>query len=65
MDVTKILAELRGEREQIEEAILSLERLARGRTRGRGRLAELQRPLDVIELFGLGEGAGCAEDEEQ
>ena len=37
MDVTKILAELRGEREQIEEAILSLERLARGRTRGRGR----------------------------
>ena len=37
MDVTKILAELRGEREQIEEAILSLERLARGRGRGRGR----------------------------
>ena len=37
MDVTKILAELRGEREQIEEAILSLERLARGRSRGRGR----------------------------
>ena len=37
MDVTKILAELRGEREQIEEAILSLERLARGRGRGPGR----------------------------
>jgi hypothetical protein len=37
MDVAKILAELRQEREQIEEAILSLERLARGRTRGRGR----------------------------
>ena len=37
MDVSKILAELRGEREQIEEAILSLERLARGRSRGRGR----------------------------
>ena len=37
MDVSKILAELRGEREQIEEAILSLERLARGRGRGRGR----------------------------
>jgi hypothetical protein len=37
MDVTKILAELKGEREQIEEAILSLERLARGRSRGRGR----------------------------
>ena len=29
MDVSKILAELKAEREQIEEAILSLERLAR------------------------------------
>jgi hypothetical protein len=37
MDVTKILTELRQEREQIEEAILSLERLARGRGRRRGR----------------------------
>jgi hypothetical protein len=37
MDVTKILAELRVEREQIEEAILSLERLAKGRGRRRGR----------------------------
>jgi hypothetical protein len=37
MDVTKILAELRDERQQIEEAILSLERLARGRGRRRGR----------------------------
>jgi hypothetical protein len=37
MDVAKILAELRQEREQIEEAIVSLERLARGRSRGRGR----------------------------
>lgn len=37
MDVTKILAELKAEREQIEEAILSLERLARGRGRRRGR----------------------------
>ena len=31
MDVSKILVELRQERTQIEEAILSLERLARGR----------------------------------
>jgi hypothetical protein len=31
MDVSKILAELKSEREQIEEAILSLEKLARGR----------------------------------
>jgi hypothetical protein len=37
MDVTKILTELRQEREQIEEAIMSLERLARGRGRRRGR----------------------------
>ncbi|HJT86802.1 MAG TPA: hypothetical protein VJ732_03075 [Bryobacteraceae bacterium] len=37
MDVSKILTELREERAQIEEAILSLERLARGRGRRRGR----------------------------
>ena len=37
MDVTKILSELREERQQIEEAIVSLERLARGRGRRRGR----------------------------
>jgi len=37
MDVSKILAELREERAQIEEAILSLERLANGRGRRRGR----------------------------
>ena len=37
MDVSKILAELKAEREQIEEAIVSFERLARGRGRPRGR----------------------------
>ena len=37
MDVTKILTELREEREQIEEAIISLERLASGRGKRRGR----------------------------
>ncbi len=37
MDVSKILSDLRDERQQIEEAILSLERLARGRGRRRGR----------------------------
>ena len=37
MDVSKILVELKEERAQIEEAILSLERLARGRGRRRGR----------------------------
>ena len=34
MDVSSILAELTAEREQIEEAILNLERLATGRGRG-------------------------------
>jgi hypothetical protein len=37
MDVAKILAELKEERQQIEEAILSLERLARGRVKRPGR----------------------------
>ena len=37
MDVSKILAELREERHQIEEAISSLERLAHGRGKRRGR----------------------------
>jgi len=37
MDVMKILADLRREREVIEEAILTLERLARGQGKRRGR----------------------------
>jgi hypothetical protein len=37
MDVLKMLSDLRQEREQIEEAIVTLERLARGRGRRRGR----------------------------
>jgi hypothetical protein len=37
LDIDKMLADLRVEREQIEEAILTLERLARGRGRRRGR----------------------------
>jgi hypothetical protein len=37
MDVVKMLADLRQEREHIEEAILTLERLARGRGKRRGR----------------------------
>lgn len=47
MDVIKMLADLRQEREQLEEAILTLERLARGRGRRRGRppawMTELKR----------------------
>lgn len=37
MDVTRMLADLRQEREAIEEAILTLERLAQGRGKRRGR----------------------------
>ena len=37
MDVVKILAELRKEREHIEEAILTLEKIARARGGRRGR----------------------------
>jgi hypothetical protein len=47
MDVIKMLSELRQERDQLEEAILTLERLARGRGRRRGRppawMTELKR----------------------
>jgi hypothetical protein len=37
MDVLKMLADLRHERQQIEEAILTLERLSQGRVKRRGR----------------------------
>ena len=37
MDVSKVLAELRQEHQQLEEAIMTLERLARGRGKRRGR----------------------------
>lgn len=47
MDLIKVLADLRQERDQLEEAILTLERLARGRGRRRGRppawMTELKR----------------------
>lgn len=37
MDVSKILADLRDERQQIEEAIVALEKIARARGKRRGR----------------------------
>ncbi len=37
MDIAKILAELREERQNLDDAIVVLERLARGRGRRRGR----------------------------
>ena len=48
MDVNRMLADLRREREQIEEAILSLERLSKGRGRRRGRppawMSQMEQP---------------------
>ena len=55
MDIPKILAELKAERAQIEEAILSLERLALGRKRGPGR------PRTTGSLGGITESEGDAE----
>jgi hypothetical protein len=57
MDVTKILAELREERQQIEEAILSLERLARGRGRRRGRPPSWMADVDVPRKRGRPPGS--------
>jgi hypothetical protein len=37
MDILKVLGELQGERDQVDEAILSIERLALGRGKRRGR----------------------------
>jgi hypothetical protein len=37
MDITKMLAELRAEREAVEQAIMVLERIARGQGKRRGR----------------------------
>jgi len=52
MDVNKMLQELRNEREQIEEAILTLERLARGRGKRRGRppawLSEVRKETESV-----------------
>ena len=56
MDVSKILAELKAEREQIEEAILSLERLARGRGRGPGRPPNWMADVDDPEAAGPAAG---------
>jgi len=55
MDIPKILAELKAERAQIEEAILSLERLAMGRKRGPGR------PRSTANIGGIAETMANAE----
>jgi hypothetical protein len=57
MDVTKILAELKEERQQIEDAIVSLERLARGRGRRRGRPPSWMSPEVQIKRRGRPPGS--------
>jgi hypothetical protein len=57
MDVTKILAELKEERQQIEEAIVSLERLARGRGRRRGRPPAWMSPEVTVKRRGRPPGS--------
>lgn len=55
-----MLAELRLEREQIEEAILTLERLARGRGRRRGRP-----PLWLKDATAIGSAASSSDTNEE
>jgi hypothetical protein len=66
LDVDKMLAELRLEREQIEEAILTLERLGRGRGRRRGRppswLKDATAAASAGETTGSENGQGAASD---
>jgi hypothetical protein len=57
MDVSKILAELQEERAQIEEAILSLEKLARGRGTRRGRPPAWLAETDVPKRRGRPPGS--------
>jgi len=63
MDVMKILNDLRQEREIIEEAIITLERLARGQGKRRGRppawMAAL-RDREKLEAAGEAEPAEAA-----
>lgn len=47
MDVNKILSDLRQELEQIEDAIISLERLAMGRGKRRGRPPSWMKEAEV------------------
>jgi hypothetical protein len=53
MDVLKMLKELRGERENVEEAIVTLERLARGQGKRRGRPPKWMRPTPISEKKGV------------
>lgn len=68
MDIAKALAELREQRDDIDQAILSLERLASGRPRGRGRppgrpnSRSRKRPSPPSQATGTGERVKAALD---
>ena len=57
MDVLKMLADLRRERDQLDEAILTLERLAQGRGRRRGRPPSWMKTAGETAKTGSGKGA--------
>jgi hypothetical protein len=57
MDVSKILTELKEERTQIEEAILSLERLARARVPRRGRPPSWMAEMTTVKRRGRPPGS--------
>ena len=59
-----MLAELRLEREQIEEAILTLERLARGRGRRRGRPPSWLKDATDVASSLSGDGTGAVNGSE-
>jgi hypothetical protein len=56
MDLTKTLAELREQRDDLNRAIASLERLAIGRPRGRGRpTAKTSDPSRKVASVSIGD----------
>lgn len=58
MDVNKILEELRTERDQLEDAILALERMARGRGKRRGRPPKWMAEAETRKKGGRSAGSG-------
>lgn len=58
MDVLKILSDLRRERDQLDEAIMTLERLAQGRGRRRGRPPSWMKAVSQGENGKGGKAAG-------
>ncbi len=58
MDVNKILEELRTERDQLGDAILALERIARGKGKRRGRPPKWMAKAETRKKRGRPAGSG-------